>query len=99
MLPPLPKLSEYGISPETGFLPEEEPLSHLPDAYYQPWETIIQNLQALILAKRIRQVVDRMPLLSVDRLRTEREWRRAYVILGFLTHSYIWGGERPADVS
>lgn len=99
MLPSIPRLSDYGVSPETGFLPEEPPLIHLTDMYYEPWEMIVQNLQALILSKRIRQVVDAMPLLSTERLTTEPEWRRAYVILGFLTHSYIWGGDRPADVS
>ena len=99
MLPPLPRLSDYDVSPHNGFLPGEIPLDVLPDRYYQPWETIVRNFQSLILAKRLRRIVDTLPVLSTDFLLTEAEWRRAYSILVFIAHGYIWGGERPADVS
>jgi indoleamine 2,3-dioxygenase len=99
MLPPLPRLSDYDVSPQNGFLPDEIPLDILPDAYYQPWETIVRNFQSLILAKRLRRIVDALPILNTDLLLTEAEWRRAYSILGFISHAYIWGGERPVDVS
>jgi indoleamine 2,3-dioxygenase len=99
MLPPLPRLSDYDISPLNGFLPDEIPLSILPDTYYQPWETIVRNVQSLILAKRLRRIVDALPTLDTDLLLTEAEWRRAYSILGFIAHGYIWGGDSPADVS
>jgi indoleamine 2,3-dioxygenase len=98
MLPPLPRLSDYDVSPQNGFLPDEIPLDILPDAYYQPWETIVRNFQSLILAKRLRRIVDALPILNTDLLLTEAEWRRAYSILGFISHAYIWGGERPVDV-
>ena len=34
-----------------------------------------------------------------DRERDEslRRWRRAYTVLAFLTHAYIWGGRRPTE--
>jgi indoleamine 2,3-dioxygenase len=99
MLPPLPRLSEYDISPQNGFLPTELPLELLPDPYYEPWESVIRDLQSLILSKRLRQVVDRLPVLSMDLLLTEAEWRRAYSLLGFIAHAYVWGGETPSDVS
>ncbi|KAK2797344.1 hypothetical protein FQN49_008992, partial [Arthroderma sp. PD_2] len=38
-----------------------------------------------------------MPVLSTDNLLSIPEWRRAYSILGFLLHGYIWGGDQPAD--
>ncbi|KAF2865534.1 indoleamine 2,3-dioxygenase alpha type [Massariosphaeria phaeospora] len=98
MLPPLPRLSDYGISPQNGFLPAEIPLEVLPDSYYQPWETIVRNFQSLILSKRLRRIVDALPILSTDLLLTEAEWRRAYSVLGFLAHAYVWGGDRPADI-
>lgn len=99
MMPPIPRLADYGISETYGFLPTELPLQRLSNSYYEPWEVIAQNLQALILAKRIRQLVDALPILSVDRLgKDEAEWRRAYVVLGYLTHSYIWGGDKPSQV-
>lgn len=99
MLPPLPRPADYGISPLNGFLPSEIPLDILPDTYYQPWETIARNLQSLILSKRLRRIVDELPVLSTDALLSDAEWRRAYSLLGFIAHAYIWGGDTPADVS
>ena len=98
MLPPVPSLAAYGISPEHGFLPPEQPLETLPDLYYAKWEAIAANLHPLLLSRRIRPVVDRLPLLSTQHLQTDAEWRRAYVILVFLLHSHVWGGDRPAEV-
>ncbi|KAK8162463.1 indoleamine 2,3-dioxygenase alpha type [Phyllosticta citrichinensis] len=97
MLPQIPQLSDYDVSPVNGFLPTEAPLDFLPDPYYQPWETTVASLQALILTQRIRRVVDALPVLSTRYLVDEREWRRAYSILAFIAHSYIWGGNSPAD--
>lgn len=98
MLPPVPSLADYGISPDYGFLSPEPPLETLPDLYYAKWEAVVANLQPLLLSKRIRQVVDRLPILSTEHLHTDAEWRRAYVVLVFMLHSYVWGGERPAEV-
>jgi indoleamine 2,3-dioxygenase len=32
-------------------------------------------------------------------LKTVLEWRRAYSILTFLAHGFIWSGEHAAEVS
>ncbi|ERS97507.1 hypothetical protein HMPREF1624_05675 [Sporothrix schenckii ATCC 58251] len=87
----------YGLS-DNGFLPPQLPLATLPDPYYAPWEAIIRQLPALLQANRLRNEVDRLPILSVHALRSEPEWRRAYLILAFLTHAYIWGDDVVADV-
>lgn len=97
MLPPIPVLGDYGISPTRGFLPEVLPLTRLPDPYYNKWEAIAANLQALILSKRLRGVIDRLPVLSTIGLEHDAEWRRAYSLLAFMAHSYIWGGDSPSD--
>ncbi|PLB34803.1 indoleamine 2,3-dioxygenase [Aspergillus candidus] len=97
MLPPIPALADYGISTQYGFLPSEPPLDLLPDPYYADWEWIIGHLQALLTSRRIRDSVDRMPLLSTSYLNAEPEWRRAYVVLGFILHAYVWGGRAPAE--
>jgi indoleamine 2,3-dioxygenase len=97
MLPPLPKLDDYGISPNHGFLPDRLPMSHLPDPYYNRWESIVANLQALILSRRLRALIDAMPILSTVGLEDEAEWRRAYMMLAFMAHGYIWGGDEPAE--
>ncbi|PYI07907.1 IDO-domain-containing protein [Aspergillus sclerotiicarbonarius CBS 121057] len=97
MLPPIPALADYGISPDHGFLPPERPLEILPDPYYAKWEWVVSNLQALLTSRRIRDVVDHMSLLSTSYLHSEGEWRRAYVVLVFMLHGYVWGGSRPAE--
>lgn len=65
----------------------------------------MSDLPRLIRTGEIRRRVLDLPVLSVNGLRgdnkdsEEAEWQRAYVVLGFLTHAYIWGGERAEDVS
>jgi len=98
MLPPIPIPADYGVSPDSGFLPSEPPLEQLPDPYYSKWEWIASNIQGLLLSRRIRGVVDTMPLLSTSYLQTEPEWMRAYSILGFILHGYVWAGPMPAEV-
>ena len=98
MIPPVPVLEDYGISPGYGFLPMELPLEALPDPYYAKWEAIAKNLQALVLSRRLRGVIKGLPVLSTSRLQHPAEWRRAYVLLAFMTHAYIWGGDRPEEV-
>ncbi|CRK41903.1 hypothetical protein BN1723_018919, partial [Verticillium longisporum] len=97
MLPPIPILADYGISPTHGFLPDVLPLTRLPDPYYNKWEAVVSNLQALILSRRLRSVVDRLPVLSTIGLEHEAEWRRAYSLLCFMAHGYVWGGDQPSD--
>lgn len=86
---PIPRLEDYGISPITGFLPEKQPLGRLPEQY-SCWEAAVSDLPALIHTKQIRAVIDEMPVLSVGKLRKVEEQRRAYSVLGFLAHAYVW---------
>ncbi|KAI5950705.1 BNA2 [Candida theae] len=91
----IPTLEEFDVSPETGFLPSELPLERLPQDYYKPWEDIVHNLPSYIMNRRIRAVVDKLPVLTTDGL-SVREQRRAYQVLSFIGHAYIWTGE-PVD--
>ncbi|CAP65720.1 uncharacterized protein PODANS_7_760 [Podospora anserina S mat+] len=88
---------DFGVT-SNAFLPEQQPLSRLPDQYYAPWETIVSSLSSHIQQQTLRQEVDRLPVLSTDRLASEAEWRRAYVVLGFLTHAYVWGGDVASEI-
>lgn len=99
MIPPIPSLDDYDISPQHGFLPKELPLELLPNQYYNRWEAVVANLQALVLSRRLREVVDTLPILSTSELQQPAEWRRAYMLLAFMTHAYIWGGDKPEEVS
>ena len=57
MIPPIPRLEDYGLSPDTGFMPEEHPLERLEDTYYAPWERIMDRFNGLLLAGRLREAV------------------------------------------
>lgn len=91
------RLEDYDVSPTSGFLPADAPLDALPHSYYAPWEQVARTLQPLIMARRLRGVIDDMPVLSTRNLNTHAEWRRAYSILAFMAHGYIWSGDRPAE--
>ncbi|KAB8239491.1 Indoleamine 2,3-dioxygenase [Aspergillus alliaceus] len=91
-------LSDYGVSLRNGFLPDSPPLTIIENPYYWPWEHVVGDLQAHIQARTIRQAVENLPILSTSKLQGEPEWRRAYLLLAYLTHAYIWGGDKPQDV-
>ena len=55
-------LLDYNIDPKTAFLPNPPPLNRLP-AYYEPWESIMDRLNGLILAGKLRSSV-----LKVDKI-------------------------------
>lgn len=104
MLLSIPQLQDYGLSPVTGFLPQQPPLSRLPQKYYKPWETVMESLTDLLLTARLKEVVDDMPLLEIDELRNDAQRRRAFLILSFLAHAYVWGETRistyiPASIA
>lgn len=94
---PLGSLENYQLSPNNGFLPSEPPLDRLPKQY-EAWEAVCSNLPGLIRDKKIYQTILQLPTISTDSLHTEPEWRRAYVILGFLLNGYLWGSGHKIDV-
>ncbi|KAI1939602.1 tryptophan 2,3- dioxygenase [Ophidiomyces ophidiicola] len=96
MLPPVPILADYGIDPHRGFLPDELPLSLLPD-HYAAWEHVMANLQSLVLSGRLWDTIETMPMLSTAHLHTPPQWRRAYVLLVLMLHAYIWSGDKPQE--
>lgn len=95
---PIPSLEEYGLS-NNGFLPGELPVTKLSDEYYKDWEMIAQNIPSLLLSKKMRTVVDRVPVLKVkDSLINDiGQLRRAYSVLCFITNAYVWGYDEPCD--
>lgn len=95
---PVIRLEDYAVSEKNGFLPTSPPLAKIPNTYYEPWEALASRLSTLIKDGSIRSMIDNLPILDASWLQTEPEWRRAYSVLGFLTHAYIWGGEKPKDV-
>lgn len=89
-------IAQHGIT-QYGFLPSEEPLQRLPHPYYTSWENAIGAIAQLVETEQLRQEVHQLPVLSTIHLHNDREWQRAYVILSFLTHGYVWAGDTPSD--
>ncbi|KAH8596171.1 Indoleamine 2,3-dioxygenase [Bisporella sp. PMI_857] len=90
-------LSDYAVSSRYGFLPDELPLEQLP-SYYEGWEEVVRHLAPSFNNRTFRTRIEKLAVLSTSRLETDREWQRAYVLLAFMTHAYIWGGETPAEI-
>ncbi|KAJ3174791.1 hypothetical protein HDU87_006907 [Geranomyces variabilis] len=93
----IPTLKDYDVDPIYGFLPANPmPIRRLPAAY-EPWENILDNLNALLLAGSLRKTVENLPLLSTDLLANDREWQRAYLVLSFIGQAYVWGHSQQAS--
>lgn len=90
-------LHSFQVDDHSGFLPSEFPVVKLSDPYYQPWEDLANNLPALLLSRQIRALVDKLPVLSTEKLVSTPEVRRAYQVLGFLCHAYVWGTNEPTN--
>ncbi|KAL6859782.1 hypothetical protein ACO1O0_003806 [Amphichorda felina] len=90
-------LHKFAVT-QNAFLPADSPSEFLSDPYYEPWELVAQHLPQLINNGSIRDAVAQLPVLHTDRLVSEAEWRRAYVILAYMTHAYVWGGDKPEEV-
>ena len=58
----LPLLQKYEVSPLRGFLPQRDPLQSL-SGKYEKWEDLVKNVSDLILAKQIRTLIDRLPVI------------------------------------
>ncbi|KAL4895580.1 Indoleamine 2,3-dioxygenase [Aspergillus ambiguus] len=98
LLSPEFSLDTYNVSLRTGFLPDAPPLRAMDDPYYWPWEELVRDLPSRIQGKTIRSAVEQLPVLSTSNLQGEPQWRRAYLLLAYLTHAYVWGGDKPKDV-
>ena len=96
----IPNLSDYNINTFTGFMPNPPPLQRLP-IYYQPWELLMDHLNTLTLSGALRKKVALLPELSIENLTSKAEERRAFIVLTFIAHSYMYGvpnADAPIDV-
>lgn len=85
-------LSKYGISPTLGFLSPNQPPTAFTSPYYAEWDTIASQLSKLQKSQKLVTKIQQLPILDSGHLESEPEYRRAYVVLGFLIHAYVWGG-------
>lgn len=104
MVVSFPDLASFGLSRTRGFLSDDTPLASFRDGYYARWDDLAARLPALIASRKLGREVRELPVLSTGKLTTEPDLRRAYVVLAFLVHGYVWAGgdkeeeeERPMD--
>lgn len=84
------RLKDYHISETTGFLLDKA-LETLPE-YFEVWNRLssIAVCIPLIERHRLRQEVDKMPVLDHTRLAGHREQRLAHLQLAILVNCYVW---------
>ncbi|KAJ2846608.1 tryptophan 2,3- dioxygenase, partial [Coemansia erecta] len=90
-------LEDYDISPTNGFLPSGQPVRRLSDPYYEPWEQIMDRFNQYLLAHHIRRQVRKMPVLDTSKLTSQAEYQRAFMILSFMAHAFVWGRNGAAS--
>lgn len=85
-------LSEFSITLETGFLPQQPPPTALQGKYFADWERIFSSLPELIKSKTLRNEIDSLPETDFDHstLRSYTDWHRAYILLSYLGQGYVW---------
>jgi indoleamine 2,3-dioxygenase len=81
---------------ERGFLPAEDPLRRLPKPF-EAWEYTASSLPKLFASDHLRRTLESLPPFSLEEIATDRERERAMLLLSYLGHAYVWGGERPAS--
>ncbi|CAM1502323.1 Fc.00g043070.m01.CDS01 [Cosmosporella sp. VM-42] len=90
----IPSIGDFGISPTRGFLSSTPPPTNFCHPKYSKWDELISKLSELISSHALSESIDSLPILDTSELASEFEYRRAYVVLGFLVHAYVWGGSK-----
>src|SRR3954447_10568775 len=89
------ELARFEVTPERGFLPPQDPLRRLPDAFAE-WEQVAGDLPKLLMSDQLRGIIDGMSMLDPRPLRSRAELERAMMLLSYIGHAYVWGGREPA---
>ncbi len=91
-------LASYDVSLRSGFLPDTDPLTVLPESL-AGWRDIAIDLPKLLVAQCLRQAVDAMPIIKTESLKTIAELERAMLAFSFIGHAYVWGnGTVPSAI-
>lgn len=84
------------IDTERGFLPSQDPLIRLPQAF-DAWESTAAGLPKLLASDHARRSIEQLPPFPLDRIGNDGERERAMTLLSYLGHAYVWRGEQPAE--
>lgn len=90
------RLSDYDVSPTTGFLSECD--ARLPP-HFAVLQQLVDTLPALLKDGMLVQQLDALPLFDANLLTTNRELKTAYSVLAFLVNAYVWhNAAKPHEV-
>jgi indoleamine 2,3-dioxygenase len=87
-------LTAYGVSRTRGFVPEQDPLDRLPEAF-RALDNLAPMIPALIMNQEVRRFLAALPELDVAALTDADEAERGMLILSALTMAHVWGGKEP----
>jgi indoleamine 2,3-dioxygenase len=89
--------AETTVNHDRGFLPTQDPLTHLPKPFHA-WEEVAHQLPKLLASDRVHHTIKDLPTFPLDEVHDRRELERAMVLLSYIGHAYVWGGPRPETV-
>jgi indoleamine 2,3-dioxygenase len=81
---------------DRGFLPKTDPLERLPEKFVL-WEQLAESLPKLLVAGKVLQTFDPIPVIDTSTLQSLEELERAMLLLSFFGHAYIWGNQTPEN--
>jgi indoleamine 2,3-dioxygenase len=87
-------IAAFEISHERGFLPLQDPLRRLPKVF-DAWESVALGLPKLLVSDQLHRTIRNLPPFPVEAINHSPERERAMVLLSYLGHAYVWGGDRP----
>ena len=90
----LAPLSTYDISPTRGFVPKNDPVRELPEAFAS-WEAVIADISAHIRSRSFRRILLEQPTFARPELKTPEQEERALLLLSMCASAWVWGGVDP----
>jgi indoleamine 2,3-dioxygenase len=93
-VPALDELAAYDVSPRSGFVPEVDPLTNMPEAFAGV-ERIAVELPGLLRGRRVRDWITGMSEPDIGLAATPHERERLFLALCVLTNAWVWGGPEP----
>ena len=88
---------EIEVNRDRGFLPPQDPLTRLPKAF-DAWEEVARQLPKLLASDQLHPTIKDLPTFPFGEVHDHRELERAMVLLSYLGHAYVWGGDRPQTI-
>jgi len=75
-----------------GFLPEQDPLMHLPPAFAE-WERLAEQLPKILTTPLLQESLQTLPNFPIHQLKTPSEFERAMMLLSYLGQAYVWSSK------